>query len=395
MKQLPLLLLAILFFAPYRANAQSDLDSLYHEGLQEMQAFKYQQALELFFECQRNDPFNPEYLSKVGYCYFQLGNLQEAQIYFKEVMKKDSVHVSSLNYLATIEEQMLDYRSALGRVEQLIGLDSTNSYYYRTAGHLSEKLGRPGKAMIYYQQAISLNPGDQAALVAYCNLLSAVGDLHQADSILESALHKQPKNLKLLYESAKANYRLRTYEQVLPRFEKALEMGDTNLVYLPLLPYSLSQMERCGEAVPWMEYILEKKEPNEQLHYFLGFCYNKLDSIEKSIEHYELAVEEGLSPNLGVYYQHMGDIMAKQDKHRTALKNYELAQKYGNTDPVIFFHMAVAFDHVYIKDKKRPLSFYKKYLANYDAKNPDFKAYAKKRVEEIDYYEKYIWKGNN
>ena len=395
MKKLKPILCLFILSLPLVLAAQSSLDSLYQKGLTALQEFHYNKALDLFFECQRDDPENPEYLSKVGYTYYQLGNLQEARLYLKQVLKKDSNHVSALNYLATIEEQMLDYRSALKRMEALILLDSLNGYYFRTAGGLSEKLNDPGTAMLYYHQAVSLNPFDQLALVSYCNLLSGFGDLEQADSLLEMALWKQPRNLKLLYESVKANYRLRSYDQVLPKFERALTLGDTNLAYLPLLPFSLAQMERCEEAVFWMEYYAEKKQPNEQMHYFMGFCYNKLDSMEKSVEHYELAIEEGLSPNLAVYYQHLGDIMANQEKHRHALKNYELAQNYGNQDPVIYFHMAVAFDHVYIKDKKRPFEFYKKYLANYDAKNPDFKKYAEKRVTEIDYYEKHIWKGNN
>ena len=376
-------------------TSQSNIDSLYQKGIIALQEYRYQQALDLFYECHREDFKNMDYVAKVGFCYYQLGNLQEARIYLKQVVKKDSVNVSALNYLATIEEQMLDYRSALDRVEVLIGIDSTNGFYYRSAANLAENLNMPQLALAYYQTAIQLNPADQTALLAYCKMLTSAGFLNYADSLLEMALRKNPKNLKLLYESAKTNYRLRTYDEVFPRFEKAMEMGDTNLAYLPLLPFSYAQLEQCEEAIPWMEYYIEKKEPSEQMHYFLGFCYNKIDSVEKSIRHYELAVEEGLSPNLGVYYQHLGDIMAKKDKHRHALKNYEQAQKYGNADPVIYFHMAVAFDHVYIKDKKQPFEFYKKYLKNYDSKNPDFKKYAEKRVAEIDYYEKYIWKGNN
>jgi len=144
-----------------------------------------------------------------------------------------------------------------------------------------------------------------------------------------------------------------------------------------------------------MEYLVSRLAPDEQLHYYLGFYYWKTESdAEKSMEHYELAVDLGLSPNLGVYYQRMGDIMAAEKKHRSALKNYELAQKYGNKNPVIHFHMAVAFDHVYKKDKKRPLESYKEYLKNYDGKKADFKAYAEKRVEEITYYEEVMWKGD-
>lgn len=377
------------------AAAQDELDSIYFQGVVAIQNFQFDEALDYFFECQRNDPFNPEYLSKMGFCYFQLGNLQEARTYFLEVLKLDAEHLSTLNYLSTIEEQMLNYHSALMRMEDLISLDTTNSYYFRSAGSLAEKVGEIPLAMGYFTKALELNPNDQNALLSLCDLYSKGGHLEIADSMLTSALYKQPKNLRLLYRSAAMKYKMREYQEVQPLFESALELGDTNLRYLPLLAFSLAQQERCEEAIPWMEYLVERVDPDEQLHYFLGFCYWKIEKdAVKSIEHFDLAIELGLSPNLGVYYQRIGDVKLVENKHRSALKNYELALNYGNEDPEIHFHMAVAFDHIYLKDKKRPLEGYKKYLAQYNGKNKEFKAYAQKRVEEIEYYENEIWKGN-
>ena len=391
-----LLFLLLAFFAHIPLSfSQINLDSLFAEGQKNMDNYQFGEALENFFECQRNDPYNLEYLAKVGHCYFQLGNLQEARTYFSQVVKKDSADLYALNYLATIEEQMLDYRAALGRMETLMALDSTNSFYFRSAGNLSERLGRLAKAVGYYETAYALNPNDQSALISLCDLYAKSDYLDYADSLLTDALRRQPKNLRLLYASATVNYRLREYEEVLTSMETALEMGDTSLWHLPVYAYSLSQLERCEEALPWMELLKSSTPPDEQLHYFLGFCYWKSEQdAERSLENYELAIQLGLSPNLGVYYQRMGDIKAAQNKFRLALKNYELAQKYGNNDPVIHFHMAVAFDHVFEKDKKRPLKSYQSYLADYDGKNEEFRAYAQKRVEEIKYYEEVMWKGN-
>ena len=376
-------------------HGQEDNDSLYIKGQEYLQQYQFQKALDYFFECQRNDPFNIEYLSKVGFCYYQLGNLNEAATYFEEVLKQDSFHISTLNFLSTISEQLLDYARALDHVESLISIDTTNGYYYRQAGKLNHLLGNKEAALFNYHHSIQLNPSDEIALIAFTDLLSGSGYLQQADSLLEAAIRKSRKpSFQLLYKSAKINYRLRTYDEVVLRIEDALEMGDTNMTYLPLLPFSHSQLERCDEAIPWLEYYVDRKEPNEQVHYFLGFCYHKMDSLEKSVDHYEKAIEAGISPNVGVYYQHLGDIQANQNKHRQALKYYDLALSYGNEDPVIFFHMAVAFDHLQKKDKKRPLELYKKYLAKAKSKDEEFHTYAKKRVEEIEYYEKHIWKGH-
>jgi len=235
---------ALLCFSISFSNAQISTDSLYAKGLEAFHNYQFDEALTHFFECQRNNPENVEYLSKVGLCYFQLGNLMEAKNYFSYAVKNDSLNISALNYLATIEEQMLEYHSALDRVETLIGIDATNSFYFRSAGSLSERLGRLQNAVLYYEKAYSLNPNDQSVLISLCDLYAKSMYLDYADSLLTDALRKQPKNLRLLYASANVNYRLREYEEVVPLFERALEMGDSSMRHLPIYAYSLAQLER-------------------------------------------------------------------------------------------------------------------------------------------------------
>jgi tetratricopeptide (TPR) repeat protein len=387
--------LSILFLiASLPLNGQQNLDSLFQKGMSALQAYHYQVAQTTFYECHRSDPNNPLYLEKLGYCYFQLGNLQEARTYLMALLKKDSVHVASLNYLATIEDQLLDYRSALGRVEALIRLDSTNAYYHKLSGQLNESLNNPTAAMLQYQRALQLNPSDQQSVITYCRLLTDAGYLPYADSLMETALRKQQKNLRLLYESVKLKYARKQFEQVLPKFETALAMGDTNLIYLPVYAFSLAQLERCNEALAWLHYLAVHKPPNEQLHFFMGRCYHHLDSLEQSFAQYDLAIQAAQSPNIAYYHQLMGDVTGQQKRYKLALKYYEQALENGNKDPVIYFNMAAAFDQLNAKDKKRAIEYYKKYLKNEDGKRLDLKQYAEKRVGELGYYEKHIWKGD-
>ncbi len=359
-----------------------------------MQSFRFDEALRHFFECQREEPHNPDYLSKTGYCYYQLGNLAEAKVYFNSVLKQDSNHVSTLNYLVNIEEQMLNYRAAFKNMQRLIELDSTNSYYHRSAGNIAEKMSEPLVALYHYVKANKLNPNDQSALLSLCKLYVSLDQLEIADTLLDRALWKQPGNLLLLYSSAEINYRLRVFEQVLPPMFKALEMGDTNLAYLPLLPFSLSQLDSCEAALPWFEYILERKNPTEQMHYFMGFCYQKQGEFTLSLEHFNKAIEQGISPNIGTYYQRIGDVNSAKKDYRKSVEAYETALAYKAADPVIHFHLAVGYDHLYTKKKQKPLRLYKQYIATKDTAFPDFMAYAKQRVKELEYYEKNMWKGD-
>ncbi|MCC6723529.1 MAG: tetratricopeptide repeat protein [Saprospiraceae bacterium] len=374
--------------------AQQNLDSLYQSALAAVQNYRYNEALPILYECHRSAPDNQLFLEKLGQCYYQMGNLQEGRFFLKEVLKRDSAHVPTLNLLATIEEQLLDYRSALGRAEALVHLDSTNGYYRRLAGQLSGNLGRTESAIRHYHHALRLNPNDQVSVIAFCKLLTEVGELPYADSLMDAALRKQQQNLRLLYESAKLKYARKQYDQVLPRFGTALGLGDTSLNYLPLLAYSLTQLDSNEAALPWFHYLMQRSDkPNERLHYFLGRCYQQMDSLELGFQQYEMAVKAGQSDNIGFYYQVMGDVMNQQERYKQALKFYELAQENENADPVIFFDMATAFDQLNAKDKRKAVELFKQFLEKEAGKHPVQKQYATKRLAELAAYEKQLKKG--
>jgi tetratricopeptide (TPR) repeat protein len=162
-----------------------------------------------------------------------------------------------------------------------------------------------------------------------------------------------------------------------------------------LLAYSLAQLDSCDAALPWLQHLLQRTtNPNEQLHYFLGRCYQQMDSLTQSFTQFELAVQAAQSPNIAFYYQLMGDVASEQKRYKTALKYYELAQKNGNQAPLLLFDMATALDQLDAKDKRKTIEFYKKYLKNDDGKNPVQTKYAKQRVGELEHYEKHIWKGD-
>jgi tetratricopeptide (TPR) repeat protein len=287
------------FFTAASLPAQPKLDSLYQAGLAAMQQYQYQQAQRTFYECHRSDPANLLYLEKLGQCYHLLGNLQEGRFYLKEVLKRDSQHAAALNLLAGIEEQLLDYRSARSRAEALVRLDSMNGYYRRLAGQLSEAMLDDPAAALHYHHALRLSPSDQLATVAYCKLLTEMGHLLHADSLMDAALRKQQPNLRLLYESAKLKYARKRFDEVLPRFQSAFALADTNLNFLPLYAFSLAQMDSCDAAMPWLRRLLShSKKPNEQLHYFLGRCYQQSDSLTQAFTQYELAILAAQSPNI-------------------------------------------------------------------------------------------------
>jgi len=59
----------------------------------------------------------------------------------------------------------------------------------------------------------------------------------------------------------RAYYDLRDWEDAIPAFRQAIDLGVTQVEYYYLLGLAYAFLERCDEARPWLEQALEI-EPN-------------------------------------------------------------------------------------------------------------------------------------
>ena len=87
-----LVCLSIIFVVSASLNAQEMSDSIksnFDKGSIAMNNFQYDKAVKYLYECQRQDPYNIDYLNKLAFCYYKIGNYKEAKIYYKEILKQD------------------------------------------------------------------------------------------------------------------------------------------------------------------------------------------------------------------------------------------------------------------------------------------------------------------
>ena len=323
--------------------------------------YQFEKALTVIDGAQ--DSLDVTLLQRKGYCYSRLGNYAGAIAAYEAVRMKDSLDREALYRLGQLYSINDQYDQSRICYEKLIRVDSVNSFYFKQYAEVAVKAGDVMTAIGKYLQAVRLNPRDMEAYAKFADLLIDAEQYHFADSMLTSVLSGVESNqLRLLL--ARANLAEENHEAVVSNVERVLAAGDTSVTSARLLGISYFHLERYGKVIPCMEFLLSKGLKADWIYYFLGASYQQVNDPLKAIEFLNLAIEEGISDNIGTYYTQLGMAYEDAKDFRNAIRNYKSAYETSKAD-ILLYHLARNYD-VYYKDKTQAQVYYKRYLDSDD-----------------------------
>jgi Flp pilus assembly protein TadD len=355
-----------------------DTESEYQQGQTAIIGFQYEKAARHFYECQRNEPENLEFLSKLAWCYLQLGNYPESKIYFKEVLKKDPAHAMAISNLAYLYELELNHLAAQPYYRQLLEIDSTNSYYYRLNAYNSINTRAPLQAIAYFSKAHTLNPNDLVVINELAELYLELDAFQYAEAMVEQGLKLSGNNFKLLYTAARIQNKNKAYDHVIELLEKTQSLGDTNSYYQMLLAVSYLQLDSLVKGIFQLEHIIGQQKETEHTHHYLSIAYDQKGDADRSMYHLEKALEKAISPKTSTYYEELAAHYDRKKDYKSALELYEEAYAHSGK-PIYLFYVARNTDLFY-EDKNMALRQYKKYVATGDTK---YQEYCNNRIAEL------------
>ena len=132
------------------------------------------------------------------------------------------------------------------------------------------------------------------------------------------------------------------------------------------------------QAIEHLEAIVDRGKDSEYTHHYLGLAYRSKEEQEKSIEHFERAIELGISEKMGDFQADLASVLIEQNNYRSAIAHYREALKYKPAAEHLF-HLARACDQYY-KDKKIAMKYYEQYLSTDDKK---FRNYTEQRIKQL------------
>jgi Flp pilus assembly protein TadD len=96
-----------------------------------LRANKFGEAMPLYYSLYKSKPDDAEVSNSLGYCFMKLGDLKQAQFYYKNAIYYASNWSYPIDNLGYIEYLRKNYDKAETLINQSIKLDPSNSYAYK------------------------------------------------------------------------------------------------------------------------------------------------------------------------------------------------------------------------------------------------------------------------
>lgn len=365
----------------YAQMSNQYVDSVYKLGLRYMEAFNFKDAVKCFYDCQRERHDNPVYHYVLGQAYEQMGNIQDARLFYQKAYSLDSLEVRYLMSLGNIEMQRRDYEAARVYYESMVLLDSTNAYYHKQLGKSCYYGHELACALESFSKSLYYNNRDLETTGLMARIYY---DNEHYDACMEwltKGLRLDADNPGLLHLKLRCKVKTEEYEEAIMTAERIFETGDSSYQVQKFYGIALNKTGEYEKSIAIMAPLVEIKG-DEGLHYYLGDSYAETGEPNKSIEHMEAAAYEfGIGPMVWRYFHKLSRLYSETGNTKSALRYMERAYDL-HPDPLILYQLARLTDTYYL-DKQMAMNRYNQYLATDDTL---FRDYAEERILELKRY---------
>lgn len=178
-----------------------------------------------------------------------------------------------------------------------------NPVLHRDIGDRNFELERFEEALLEYQNAVDIEPGEALNHDSKARALAKLGRYEEAldESIMAVALDSNVGQYH--YNEGITIYYLERYSDAEKEFEKAIQLQPKQADYHNGLALTLFRMERYEEALEEIQMAVKLEPDNAKFHNNLGVTLNTMGCREEALEEIRLAVK--LEPNNVLFLENL------------------------------------------------------------------------------------------
>jgi tetratricopeptide (TPR) repeat protein len=159
-------------------------------------------ALKCFETAHQLNPDEPELAGDLGRLAYRMGFMEEAEALFRNHLQQVPGSIDAANNLANAQRDQFRFGDAIETIRTAIRAHPENAMLWNTLGTILAEQGEMEQAMIFFEEAIRLDPAFAKARYNRANALLALGDPRQAlidcnGAIAETALGSDLSMMKL------------------------------------------------------------------------------------------------------------------------------------------------------------------------------------------------------
>ncbi|MFN4244671.1 MAG: tetratricopeptide repeat protein [Brevinematia bacterium] len=202
------------------------------EGILLFEKKKFKEALEIFMQLHKSNPYNYEYNYYLGLTYVNLGYFDLALNYLLYSSKDNknyyiSVHSNMIcGYIYTLRKE---YKLAENCFREVLKVNPESVTAMVALAYVFEKTNRYDQSIVYLKKAMEIDPENPRVLnaLAYVYAEKEI-NLSEAVRLSRKAISKKPDSPEILDTLAWVYYKKGEYIQALNEIKKALKLLPNN-----------------------------------------------------------------------------------------------------------------------------------------------------------------------
>lgn len=299
-------------------------------------------------------------------CEYYLGEWAKSKEHFLSYLNKFPNDETALLQLARIYDQESNYPKAIKYYSKLLAESPNNVNYLKRSAALHMKSGEDAIGRVQYETAYALRPTDIVLAKDLAEYYLKIDSIALADTIILEGLENNPDHVGINLIAAQLKFKIKEFDQSIKYYEHARQSIDLNMHQRKLLGYAYLQVDSLDKAIYELENIIHSDE-GEAIHYYLALAYFKKEDLNKSLFHYDKAIEKSVSRRVDLYCMQASSIAREQNNLKLALEYATLAHDFTD-NPTYYYDMATLSD-LYYKDKNVAIRYYNLYVKNTSAKS--------------------------
>lgn len=327
--------------------------------------FQYEPAMEMFYSLQRKTPENAGLAYKLAYCFEQLSNDRDAEIFYQRAIQFKPDHIPALRQLALLANKTGKPNDAIQYIKQILSIDSLNGYYHYLLGNNYIRINETAAAINSFHHSIQLNNKDIKPVLALAEIFYSSGKFEKAVEVATKSPAYNSNDTRLKYLAGKAFFKLKKYNEVIECGLSALKIDPDSTLWDQYIGYSYFLNTDYIACIPWLMHALQEKTITEAGLSYLASAQQQLGNKGLALMYFEMAAELSRSEMYENNLQNIGLLYLESGKYKQALRTMEQAYYY-NLNPIILYNLGViAYEK---KDYTNARKYWNKYLSTGDKK---------------------------
>lgn len=348
--------------APKILAGDTAFNTFYLQALSEAQLGQTANAINTLELALKSHPKNSRLFRMLAGQLFEAGYYVRAREGYANLVKEDSLDVSSWLKLAEIASFRQNDNQALEALNQVLRIDSLNLTGLMKMGDILNKHKHRG-AISYYEKAYQSYPDNQQAAFALGNLNIKASESLKAIPICEHMLNIDTTNIKFAKLLAYAYYKLGEPPSAVRYFEYANQLGDSSIFTFKFKGISHYLRMDFEAAIESLQIAREKDTLDAEICFFLGASLattkekaGAMHLLDKSLK--LMQPDPGITARI---YSEQGNLKRLEMEYEEAYSLYKMAWETDSTNVIALYFMASILDNSMHKSREA-LVDYQRYI---------------------------------